>query len=486
MTSTLASVTADTGAGPAVNQARILVAMASYGDRNRHFRDKLIAQYGAMPWDVTVVVLTEAPKALPPTVQQRVGLPSADPWSLPFAHKQLFADNLSSYDLFIYTEDDIDVTEQTISAFLDATEVLEPDEVAGFLRFERSEAGRWMPDAHGAYRWKPESVVTRGGRVFAEFSNEHAAFFVLTRSQLRRAIKSGGFMREPYQSRYDMLCTAATDPYTSCGLRKLICVSSLDQFLVHHMSDRYVDALGMPYQAFEQQAEVVVRIAGGQHPAVTLCPFESQLRNREWSANLDEPVNRDILAQIPDGVRTALSIGCGSGETEAALVRRGCQVTALPLDSIAGARLEPLGVDAIFTSLDRGLAQLRGATYDCVVISHILHLQDDPADLFKRCLGLVRRGGAVIVSSPNFTRAADVLHRRVTERDRYRTLGDFAASGLRLLSPTTLKRVADRCGCRSTRTIWCSHKMPGPLESRGVTIKAGRLTATNWVLRAIR
>ena len=127
-----------------------------------------------------------------------VGLPSNNARSLPFAHKKLFAENLDRYDLFIYSEDDIDITEAHIGAFLHVSKVLKPDEIAGFLRYEMDTAGSlWMSDVHSMFHWKPESVIHRGTLTFAEFTNEHAASYIMTQAQLRRAIASGGFCAPP-------------------------------------------------------------------------------------------------------------------------------------------------------------------------------------------------------------------------------------------------------------------------------------------------
>ena len=61
-----------------------------------------------------------------------------------------------------------------------------------------------------------------------------------TQRQLRKAIRSGGFLVEPHEWKYDLLCTAATDPYTQCGFTKLIPISHLDDFTVHHLTNKYV------------------------------------------------------------------------------------------------------------------------------------------------------------------------------------------------------------------------------------------------------
>src|SRR5580698_1288337 len=138
---------------------RLLVTIASFGDKNLGFLKKIIQNYRNLPFEVDVVVLSNNPKDLGESVKVVVGLPTEDPWSLPFAHKPVLAENADRYDLFIYTEDDMEVTERNLQAFLDATPHLAPTEIAGFLRYEIDQAGEWsFPDVHGIFRWKPETV----------------------------------------------------------------------------------------------------------------------------------------------------------------------------------------------------------------------------------------------------------------------------------------------------------------------------------------
>src|SRR5437016_666058 len=108
---------------------RLLVAIASFGEKNLDLLKRIIAKYQGMDLDVDVVVLSNAPKNLGPKVKVLVGLPAKNPWSLPFAHKPLFAEKVNDYDLFAYSEDDMEVTEQNIKAFLRATRELASDEI---------------------------------------------------------------------------------------------------------------------------------------------------------------------------------------------------------------------------------------------------------------------------------------------------------------------------------------------------------------------
>ena len=249
-----------------------------------------------MPFHTDVVVLSEAPKDLDEGVEVIVGLPSRNPWTLPFAHKAVFAQRVEQYDLFVYSEDDIGAGESHLRAFLEATDQLQPDEIAGFLRYEIDESGAWyLTEPWGHFHWIPESVRRRGHHLFAEFTNEHAGYYVLTQSQLKRAIKSGGFLRGPCRGRYDWPETAATDPYTSCGFKKVVCISALENFLVHHMPNPYVRQLDVSLASFGEQIQALTAIHHGTHPARTLCNVESRQMPFRWQKSYYEKPSEDVL-----------------------------------------------------------------------------------------------------------------------------------------------------------------------------------------------
>lgn len=121
---------------------KILVAIANHGTKNMGYLATLLNEYRSMPFDTDIVVLSNIPKDLGSDVEVILGCPTKDPWSLPFGHKEVFADRISDYDLFIYSEDDTLITERNIRAFLKAVEVLPKQEIPGFIRFELIEIGR--------------------------------------------------------------------------------------------------------------------------------------------------------------------------------------------------------------------------------------------------------------------------------------------------------------------------------------------------------
>ena len=191
----------------------------------------------------------------------------------------------------------MEVTENNLRAFLRVSPDLAADEVAGYLRYESNADGsRSLPEAHGVAHWKLDTIQRRGPGLVAEFSNEHAAFYVLNREQLKVAIASGGFLVSPHEGKYDMLCSAATDPYTSCGLRKVICLDQVEDFLIHHMTNQYAGRLGASWEEFREEMAGLAKLADAGARGCQLCNLEAS--SGLWSKHYDEACE-DVMRSIP-------------------------------------------------------------------------------------------------------------------------------------------------------------------------------------------
>jgi SAM-dependent methyltransferase len=465
-----------------MNLPRLLVVIASYGEKNFPLLQRTISNYQQLTSvaSVSITVVSEAPKNLGPGVEVIVGLPAKNPWTLPFAHKRIFADRVDDYDLFIYTEDDIEITDENLRAFLDVTPLLAPDELAGFFRYEVDPAGNFFyPDVHAFFRWRPDSVRQRGPYTLAEYTNEHAGCYALTQGQLRRALASGGFLRPPYDGLYGLPETAATDPYTSCGFRKVLCISSFEDFLVHHMPNRYLTlGIGLEDRLFQPQLETLLAIRDGRHPASTLIAgTATRLWHRRWSKSYYEPASPELVKSLPDEVQTVLSIGCGAGATEKALMDEGALVTALPLDSVIGALAHSANeVDVIYGTLDEGLAQVHDYRFECIMITNLLHLLPAPLNLLNRCVKLLVPGGTLLLAGVNLD-PLPLFLRRLRQPHQYRGLDDFAASGITVHSTREIRRFLKRAGLSVAPVRRFNSNRPR-------TRRLGRWAANNWIMTA--
>jgi 2-polyprenyl-3-methyl-5-hydroxy-6-metoxy-1,4-benzoquinol methylase len=387
-------------------------------------------------------------------IQVVVGQPSKNPWSLPFAHKQVFANRINDYDLFVYSEDDIVITRKNIEAFLRLAAVLPDNEVAGFLRFENDKDGRvFHPDVHGMCHWDARSVRSRADYILAFLSNEHAGCYMLTRPQLQRAIQSGGFLVGPHQGKYQMLETAATDPYTQCGFTKLICISHLKDFLVHHLPNKYVGRMGLDAAQFECQIRALLRIAAEGNTPSPLLDTHPEFKAPRFGKNYYEPIRTDLVNLIPVSARSVLSIGCGWGVTEEKLAQSGKRrVVAIPLDPVISACAQARGVELVQGDLKMALAKLSSERFDCILISNVLHLLQDPGEILASLASLLSAKAIVIAAVPNLLRLP-VQWRKLRGVESHRFLGDYARSGVHFTSRGTVRKWLRRAGLRVDRFV---------------------------------
>jgi len=466
---------------------RLLVVVTSYGTNHLNYLKQIIETYKRMAMDVHVVVLSEAPKDLGPEIEVRVGLPSKDPWSLPFGHKKIFADNVERYDLFVYTEDDIKATENNILAFLRLTSNLEENEIAGFQLYEVDSVGKIsLPGVHGPFHWKLDSVRQRGDDLVAEFTNEHSAFYMVTQAQLKQAIASGGFVCEPHKGRFDMLCSAGTDIYLNCGFTKVMCLSAIEDCLLHHLPNRYAGRVGLSLDMFKTQMQTLINVWNGTHPASVLCEVETKFSHRRWSKIYYKEPDKELLDMIPPGSKAVLSVGCGWGAVEEKLKERGAGITALPLDSVIGAMAARLGIDMVYQNLEEGLNTLKGREFDCVLVTDMLHLQPDPWAVLAKCARLVAPHGVLVIQSPNFN-YLPILFRRAFGVGEMRKLKNFSEGGVSAFGFSAAAQQLKAIGFQVSEECWFNrphfNNAPPP-KHFGIRKFLGRLMAEDWIIQA--
>jgi 2-polyprenyl-3-methyl-5-hydroxy-6-metoxy-1,4-benzoquinol methylase len=383
---------------------RVLVAIANYGFKNEEYLKRLIKEYKSMPCDIDIIILSNVHKEFKEKVEVAVGLPSKDPWSLPFEHKKIFAERLEEYDLFIYSEDDMLITWRNIESFLQVTRVLSENYIIGFVQYELDSVGRrWYPSFHGSYHWLPDSVRNVGQYTFAQFSNVHSACYVMTRDQLKRAIGSGGYLVGPHKGRYDMLCSAATDPYTQCGFRKLICISHISEFLIHHLPDRYVESIfGINESDFDKQIAFMLSPEYVEKSGQELFVTRKNIDHIRWDKMYYIPYDRDLLSLISPRAKRILSVGCGCASSETMLVQKGIEVVAIPLDSIVAVVAQSKGIRVTEPDLERAFLELDGTRFDCILFPDVLQHMKDPVEVLSRSVKFLANDGEVLISIPNF------------------------------------------------------------------------------------
>ncbi len=434
---------------------KLLVTIANYGTGNDQYLTQVLNEYRSMRKNlgVDLLVTSNVQKNLGKDVELAVGLPTPNPRSLPFAHKKIFAERRSSYDLFIYVEDDILITQRNIEAFLRMTQILPKDEYAGFFRTERDASGRiYFPDVHRQYHWDAGSVCERGGHTFAFFTNEHSGCYILTREQLDRAIASGGFLVPFHEGKYEPLESAATDPFTQCGFRKLICISHLDDFIVPHLSNKYAGKQCISAEEFQIQLQALPRISRNGKPKTTLFPVETRVYHTHWSKDFYETRQEKLLELVPKSANRILSVGCGWGETERALIERGATVKAVPIDSVIAVNAAARGVEIVYGDAAQAREALANERFDCILFSNVLHLTAQPVDFLSRFTELLAPGGTVVASAPNLT-----LLRLLARRQRFGEAAipkGYDISGMHSTNGRVMRQWFRQAGLKPLKTVY--------------------------------
>jgi hypothetical protein len=436
-----------------VGAPSILVAIASHGTAQDHYLAQMLAEFRKFSLSVTPVVMTNKFKTVE-GAEVVVGVPSPDPYSLPFAHRKLFAERADDYDLFIYTEDDMLITEEHINLFLELQPKLQEKELLGFLRSEVDPAGeKYVSSIHTHFRWLPDTVVTRGGEVFAELSNQHAGCFMITREQLHKAIGSGGFLIPPHAGKYGMLESAATDIYLRCGFKRVLCVSRIEDSVIPHLPNKYYKRLGIPIEQLRKAREAMLGlVANGGWTGSLFEPQTSEFGFR-WSKELYAGPDSELLSRVKPGAKRALVVGSTSGKNEQSLRDNGLVVTSLPLDGVFGHLLRSKRFTVVEGSFPEGISKIKQERFDVVVLPDLLHLIPDPIGWLKQVRSLLTETGQVLFSVPN---SADLVTRINDRRAGRADLGsDFQSSQVHKVSSRTPAQWLRAAGFGAMRVEAC-------------------------------
>jgi 2-polyprenyl-3-methyl-5-hydroxy-6-metoxy-1,4-benzoquinol methylase len=464
---------------------RILVAMANYGVKNIPYAKRLIQEFRSMPFDIDIYILSEAPKDYDDDIKVLVGLPSKDPWTLPFAHKKLFSENVENYDLFIYTEDDTLIRKENIDAFIKATNTIEEGLIPGFVRYELYPDGKKnYPDVFGSYHWVPGSIKVFGEYKFARFTNEHSACYLLTQQQLRKALASGGFMVAPHSGRYDLICTAGNDPYIQCGMTRIVCFSHPQDFELHHLSNAYLDRVGINEASYQIQLEAMHEVSANTRSNKELMVTEKPIATPLWDKSYYEPARKDIIQLIPEKAKNILSIGCGWGETECCLHDRGIEVTVMPLDSVIAKLVENKNIKTLPPDFEAAFDEMAGKNFDAILLPDILQHVPDPVRLLTRLLKFLKKDGVLVGSVPNMSVSRRLFARLLGRSTRWdKIAGGFKKTQLHTTTMSGIKNWLVSANLHTSAVYYDDYGVTGAIAKLS-EYSPGVIAAANIVFAA--
>jgi SAM-dependent methyltransferase len=215
----------------------------------------------------------------------------------------------------------------------------------------------------------------------------------------------------------------------------MICISHIDDFLLHHLPNKYIGKLGIWIEDFNMQIEAMLSNNFNSIKG-PLFKTETNLTTTKWNKKYYEPCNDNIIEFIPSYCKSILSVGCGRGATEGKLVQDGKRVVAIPLDAVIAACAESRGIEITTPSFEEALGELHNRQFGCLLFINVLEYLERPIEVFSKFLKFLRPGGMVCVVVHNLDHVS-VIKQKLARKPMYKdikNIGDFDLTGLQRLN----------------------------------------------------
>ena len=158
---------------------------------------------------------------------------------------------------------------------------------------------------------------------------------------------------------------------TGCGLGRFHPMPSPDRLRALYPGEYY----GEPGRKFQPLIEGLVRAVGERHTSF-------------------------LSRELTTGARI-LDVGCGRGVILGALAGQGFEVHGLEISAEAARGADPRAEIRIAENLKD--AEYRTASFDQIIIWHVLEHVNDPAGTLREAHRILKPGGRLIVAVPNFS-----------------------------------------------------------------------------------
>jgi methionine biosynthesis protein MetW len=110
-----------------------------------------------------------------------------------------------------------------------------------------------------------------------------------------------------------------------------------------------------------------------------------------------------VLNQLPEGTQL-LDIGCGNGNISALFLNRKCRVTGLDISTLALEKAKRRGIITVSWDLNNYPLPFDNDSFEVITIIDVLEHVVDPVNLLKESRRILRKGGMLLISIPNFAR----------------------------------------------------------------------------------
>jgi 2-polyprenyl-3-methyl-5-hydroxy-6-metoxy-1,4-benzoquinol methylase len=161
-------------------------------------------------------------------------------------------------------------------------------------------------------------------------------------------------------------------------------------------------------------------------------------------------IRHDLIKYVchPE-IKTILSVGCAYGRTEKVLIDQyGKTVYGVEFDKDAAKVAAKNGVRVIGDDANKIDPSEVKLVFDCIIFADVLEHLYDPFDVLKRCTALLKEGGIVCISVPNFRHYSVLYTLFVKGIVRYRNSGIFDKGHLRITTRKMVIEWLDACGLK--------------------------------------
>jgi hypothetical protein len=239
-----------------------------------------------------------------------------------------------------------------------------------------------------------------------------------------------------------MLCSAATDIYTRCGMKRLLCIDRIFDFVLPHLPNKYTSRMGLPAVEMEWQLDALRKIHAGELPKDEMVNPETQFPSAFGSKSLREdpdPILSELIADINGLI---LIWGSGDGKAEQGLCSPDRRVGVIAVNAVMAECCRRRGL--LVFGAGSTLPSRPEAAADAVVMEDILHLVEDPAKLLAQLRGWLKSSGRLVIRVPNF-RDVRMIRRR-WENPGYRLPLTREAAGVTAFTPDELESIVSNAG----------------------------------------
>lgn len=160
----------------------------------------------------------------------------------------------------------------------------------------------------------------------------------------------------------------------------------------------------------------------------------------------------EMLPFVPEGVRSVLEIGCGTGSFGAAIKQlRGCRYTGLELFENAAAEARTRLDEAHALDIEAAPLPFAPATFDCLVCNDVLEHLVDPWAVLRKLRVVLQPGAYVVASLPNL-RYFEVMKDLVLRgRFDYQDSGVLDRTHLRFFTRHSARQLIESSGAQVLR-----------------------------------